>query len=69
MHRGEGKLISLDPEKGRREVFLIQVDEIAIDRRRNTTSSFSGEDVDSMYVYRGTFLFGVRRMGEFKLMI
>lgn len=68
VYGGEGKLMSLNSEKGRRAVFLIQVDARAIDRRRNTTSGLSGEDADSMYVYRGSFLFGVRRMGKFKLM-
>lgn len=49
-------------------MFLVEVDAVATDGRRNTTSGLSGEEVDSMYVYSGSFLFGVRKTGEFKLM-
>ena len=50
------------------EAFLIEVDRTAVDRRRNTTSGPSGEDVDKTCAYGGSFVLGVRRAGECKWM-
>lgn len=60
----EREAVPLDPEKGGTEVFLIQVDEIAIDRRRNTASAFRGSTWTAYMSTEGVFCLVSGRWGS-----